>query len=729
MTELDSAQATVVQSLDDGQIADARFSADRSTLVVTGERRVHLLNPRTLQKTQEPLAIKGTLIQAWLMAGNRWLLVRHSDGVVLQPLNGSKPFPLVCPGENAMVYTVAVSRDQRALALACQDGRIVRWDVSSKQPVQRDVWTPSEPDTSIVTALAFSHDASLVASGSVDGSVRVWRVGSPKVAFDDNRRPKRSREAHHSAAIRDIAFGTDSSDLLLTGSDDGQAIVWQYPLTATGKAQQKLVTFALPHDREVTLARFASQAAGDTVLTISGKDVRVWTDPTSTARRSHNDWAVDADVSDDGLYIASADADGTANVLAAANMAPVARLRGHRAGVQRALFLPGSHDVLTASLDGTLRLWSVRPPTSLLTRRTKWELGAAFHPADSRVVVCGEADEQRQCEVRDLEHREAKPLGLARSNTGPMSLPAWSSDGSLVLAQHQTNDVNQQSNPVVWDSQSGVDVTPTWLNKMWSFAAVNPSTPHLVTIDREGAMALWHQQALKQDSPKPMRQWPVQFGRVMAALSSDGRWLAAVNSNRVQLWRLDDDKAPPISLAPHLGTVKSVRFSRDNRLAVTASDDGTARVWRLPQPGAAPASAPDRLSEVVPYVALKGGHTGTLSAAAFGRADGSLVATASADNTVRIWDSSTGVMLSTLRLHGDSVNDVQFSADGEFILSASDDGTVRLTRCSACTLSPRQLRERVHKLPLAPGDAEVLADMVNGTGGWWDRLLAWAARR
>lgn len=730
VTELDAAHAIAVQALDDGQIADARFSADRATLVVTGEKRVHLLNPRTLQKTHEPMAVEGNLVQAWLMAGNRWLLVQHTGGVVLQSLDGARPLSLACPGDDEAAYTVAVSRDQRALALGCRDGRIVRWDLGGEQPVERDAWTPPASDSSTVTAMAFSPDASLVASGSTEGSVRVWRVGLSKPVFDDKRRPRRDSQSHHTAAIRDINFGKDSTDLLLTGSDDRQAIVWQYALGA-GKAEQKLRTFALPHDREVKVARFASQAVGEVALTVSGKDVRLWTDSTSTARRGHNDWAIDVDVSDDGIYIASAGADGTANVFVAANMAPVARLRGHRAGVQRALFLPASHDVLTASLDGTVRLWSVRPPTGLLTSRAKWELGVAFDPAGQRALVCGEADEQRQCAVHDLNHRDAKPLLLTTlTGGGPMSSPIWSSDGSLLLAQHQTNDVIQQANPVMWDSQSGDEVTPDWLRKNWAFAAFNPSTPHLVTIDLLGAMALWPQQALMQDVPEPQRRWPAQAGRLMAALSGDGHWLAAVNGNRVQLWRLNDDEAPSILLAPHLGTVKSVRFSRDSRLAVTASDDGTARVWRLPQPGAAPTATPNGSIEVVPFVALKGGHTGTLSAAAFGRKDGSLVATASGDNTVRIWDSKTGAMLGTLRLHGDSVNDVQFSADGESILSASDDGTVRLTRCSACTLSAQQLRERVARdLPLAPGDAEVLADMVNGSGGWWDRLLAWTRKR
>jgi WD40 repeat protein len=54
-----------------------------------------------------------------------------------------------------------------------------------------------------------------------------------------------------------------------------------------------------------------------------------------------------------------------------------------------------------------------------------------------------------------------------------------------------------------------------------------------------------------------------------------------------------------------------------------------------------------------------------------------VVATASADTTVRVWDTSGRVSL-TLNGHADTVNSVSFSTDGESLVSASADSTVRL---------------------------------------------------
>ena len=58
--------------------------------------------------------------------------------------------------------------------------------------------------------------------------------------------------------------------------------------------------------------------------------------------------------------------------------------------------------------------------------------------------------------------------------------------------------------------------------------------------------------------------------------------------------------------------------------------------------------------------------------------DGKLVASASYDRTVRLWDAATGAALQTLEGHSDEVNAVAFSPDGKLVASASVDCTVRL---------------------------------------------------
>jgi WD40 repeat protein len=71
------------------------------------------------------------------------------------------------------------------------------------------------------------------------------------------------------------------------------------------------------------------------------------------------------------------------------------------------------------------------------------------------------------------------------------------------------------------------------------------------------------------------------------------------------------------------------------------------------------------------------GHTDSVRSVNFS-ADGQFIVSASNDKTVRIWDAPSGALLKTLEGHTSWVWSANFSADGKFIVSASLDKTVRI---------------------------------------------------
>ena len=78
-----------------------------------------------------------------------------------------------------------------------------------------------------------------------------------------------------------------------------------------------------------------------------------------------------------------------------------------------------------------------------------------------------------------------------------------------------------------------------------------------------------------------------------------------------------------------------------------------------------------------PLMAALCGHSKTVYVLSFSP-DGSRLASGLGDNTVRLWDGTTGVQIATLQGHSKGVTHLSFSPDGSRLASGSSDSTVRL---------------------------------------------------
>ncbi|KAM0293687.1 hypothetical protein ACHAPM_011557 [Fusarium culmorum] len=112
----------------------------------------------------------------------------------------------------------------------------------------------------------------------------------------------------------------------------------------------------------------------------------------------------------------------------------------------------------------------------------------------------------------------------------------------------------------------------------------------------------------------------------------------------------------------HSDMVNSVVFSHDSTKVASASRDETARIWN------AETGDCERVLE---------GHGEWVTSVTFSH-DSTKVASASYDKTVRIWSAKTGDCERVLEGHSDVVNSVVFSHDSTKLASASDDKAVRI---------------------------------------------------
>jgi len=120
------------------------------------------------------------------------------------------------------------------------------------------------------------------------------------------------------------------------------------------------------------------------------------------------------------------------------------------------------------------------------------------------------------------------------------------------------------------------------------------------------------------------------------------------------------------TLSEHSGHINAISFNTDGSLLASASNDKTIKVWRV--------------STGISWHTLIG-HNRAVMSVSFSP-DGNFLASGSQDKTIKLWEISTGFStseaLSTLEGHEKSVNFVSFSPDSQIVASASRDETIKL---------------------------------------------------
>ena len=346
----------------------------------------------------------------------------------------------------------------------------------------------------------------------------------------------------------------------------------------------------------------------------------------------------------------------------------------HDKDVTLAIFSPCSSRVLTTS-GNVVRLWDAmtgQPVGSSMEH--EWAVRhAAFNPDGDRIVTaCGYRDSQRgeaggYGAIWDARTGSLITRGLDHS--GLVNYAEFSPDGKRVVTASWDNTAR------VWCAMTGQAITPCmehvpreWQNDwgqriqgsawVWQ-AAFSPDGRRVATASDDFSARIWDASTGKAETPPMQHKCEV----VRAAFSPDGGMLATVCGSHgqdpsfVRVWNATTGFGR--IAFKHDGPIFSIEWSPDCDYLLTASSDGTARLW-------------DVRSEFQFGNTMR--HKGSIRHAEFNR-NGRLIATASSDNTVRIWDSATQQQIGDEFKHPSHYEGVQyvtFSPNGQRIATASD---------------------------------------------------------
>jgi WD40 repeat protein len=319
--------------------------------------------------------------------------------------------------------------------------------------------------------------------------------------------------------------------------------------------------------------------------------------------------------------------------------------------------------VVTASSDGTAQVWDVIElrQKSVFRGHTGSVKSAAFAP-DRRAIVTGSTDKT----VRTWSLTNATPSTVVAHSDSVLStgmsrnqayLVSGGGDGSVVIWKvESTGGLLQKL------SQLPVE------NAAVTGVAYGGDTSEIATTNALGDIAAWNLDAnwavMPDRSNLSAKVMPSERGKTSIAVSDDARLIAggsdyddqAGKNNRV--WEVATGRSWPLQAATR---IVSLDFGR-NYLVAAASENGMVQVWD---------GANGSLLHTL------GHNMGSLTSAYF-NSDSSRLAVAARDASVTVFNLKNGLDILRLVGHDSDVNSARFSPDGKSIVTASGDLSVRV---------------------------------------------------
>ncbi|GAB4291522.1 MAG: hypothetical protein Fur0025_26780 [Oscillatoriaceae cyanobacterium] len=302
-------------------------------------------------------------------------------------------------------------------------------------------------------------------------------------------------------------------------------------------------------------------------------------------------------------------------------------------------------------------------PKKTLAGHSQQVRSVAFSP-DGQTLASGSLD--GTIKLWDLAKGQTRQTLKADTAPGEMvySLLAISPDGEILASNS-----GSRGSIEIWNLKSGKLVQKVQAQTAGVAAiAISPNGDILATGSPDGTIQLWN-----LPSGTQIKSFSLHIGPVQAlAISPNGETLATGFQNgSINLSPLnpgndsppeDNQELPNKLMLGHVNNINSVAFSPDGKILASGSADNTIKLW-------------DVTTRQLRYTLSS--NQGVIYSVAFS-GDGKMLASGSSSGQIQLWNALTGVAIKSLPAHSGLVESVAFSPDGRTLASASADKTIKI---------------------------------------------------
>ncbi len=474
----------------------------------------------------------------------------------------------------------------------------------------------------LVCSAAFSADSNIIAAGDYDGTIRLWDATTGQTI--------KTFKAHTDTVV-DVVFSPDGKTLATAGRDD--TMRWWDIHTA-----ENIKTFS-----EYLGGRSHMKYSPDGKTIAIIRDDKVWLRDATTGKhlitlKGHTEYIWDVAFSESGDTIATGSADKTARLWNAHTGESIRTLTGHTDTVYTPVFSPDGNKLMTRCNDNALRLWDINTGKNIITyQREKQSVNFTFSPDSRTLAIATEAGD-----VSLWNTSTGEKIRTFVRHSQYVHPPLFSSNGNTMVTHSKDRSVR------LWNVHTGENINT--LNIMGTVNSVlhTPDGELIAITSYKETVSMWNvetEQLLKEFEGHKKRGFDV---------------LRRFSLGKKQKRRFG---APP----EH---IRKAKYSPNGKSVATVKNNNTVQMWDI--------STGKRIGKLIKPPKDDPSDEITVTDIVY-TPDGNTFATVQLGNLggkVRLWETSTGKHLKTLKGYTYCGNSLKFSPDSKTIATGHWDGTV-----------------------------------------------------